>query len=130
MNRSVNFAIFASVGVLFWVAGFDIIYACLDEGFDRQIGLKSIPARFGCVKALKISFFCHLITISSFLILGISEHLNFYYFSGSAIIILVIFYQHKIISPADLKRANEAAFVANGIISTVFMISVLLNFLI
>lgn len=127
--------------VTFWVAGFDIIYALQDDEFDRQQGLKSIPARFGRKAALRISTWFH---VASFGLLGAAgkqfgdlcgeAHLlaslesspTFYpeFFEGTVHFVVLVFgvgliRQHVIVKPNDLSRVNAAFFTVNGIISLV-----------
>ena len=105
--------------VLFWTAGFDILYALQDEEFDRRAGLHSIPARFGTRPALVVSALCHAVTAG---LLGLAWRLSgsgplF----GAALLLSVgaLAYQHAIVRPGDLSRVNAAFFTANGFVSLV-----------
>lgn len=108
-----------ALGVLFWVAGFDIIYACEDYEFDRKEGIYSIPARFGIKRALAVSVFFHILSPLFFLATGLILHLGIFYLAGLTIAVLILFYQHSLISPRDLSRAGIAFFNLNGILSMV-----------
>jgi 4-hydroxybenzoate polyprenyltransferase len=108
------------LGVLFWVAGFDIIYACDDYDFDRREGLYSIPARFGIKKALVLSTTFHIVAPALFLTVGLMLKLGALYFAGVAVAVGLLFYQHTLIRPEDLSRAGIAFFNLNGLLS-VFM---------
>ncbi|MBI2251393.1 MAG: UbiA family prenyltransferase [Armatimonadetes bacterium] len=118
-----------SLGVIFWVAGFDIIYAMLDLEFDKKIGLHSIPARFGVKKSLNISSLFHFITVSLLLILGKLLNLGIFYFLGVLVISIFLIYEHLIISPSDLRKVNQAFFNLNGIISITLLIFTIINFI-
>jgi 4-hydroxybenzoate polyprenyltransferase len=110
-----------SLGVLFWVAGFDAIYACLDADFDRKAGLNSLPSRFGRKRAFKLAVFFHVLAFVLFTGTGIFCGLNFFYFTGIIITGAALFYQHIIVNPRDLSRINMSFFAMNGIISlTIF----------
>ncbi len=105
------------LGVLFWVAGFDIIYSCQDVEFDVTNGLHSLPAAYGMASALHISFFCHVNTSLFFLLAGWAAGLTWPYFLVWALVSLVLLLEHKIISADDMSRVNLAFFTFNGVIS-------------
>ncbi len=114
-----------SLVVLFWVSGFDIIYALQDEEFDKSQQLYSIPAWLGKAKALRISEFLHLISASAVVYAGVYGNFGWLYWIGSAIFIGMLIYQHLIVKPTDLRRVNLAFMTANGIASVVFAIFVI-----
>ena len=108
-----------ALGVLFWVAGFDIIYACDDYEFDRREGLYSIPARFGIKKALTISTAFHILAPLLFLAAGLILELGTLYLAGVAVASGILFYQHSLVRPDDLSRAGVAFFNLNGMLSVI-----------
>ncbi len=111
-----------SLGVLFWVAGFDTIYACLDADFDRETGLYSLPARIGRRNAFRIAVFFHALAFIFFTLTGIVFGLNYFYYIGIVMTAGALFYQHFIVNPRDLSRINAAFFSMNGFISlTLFL---------
>ncbi|NYE58557.1 UbiA-like polyprenyltransferase [Carboxydothermus ferrireducens] len=110
-------AYFLAAGVLFWVAGFDIIYALQDVEFDRQQGLYSIPSRFGIEKALTIARVFHFLTIIFFLLAGIGFGLGFFYYFGVIATAILLLYEHWLVKPTDLSRVNTAFNNVNMIIS-------------
>lgn len=105
------------LAVLCWVAGFDIIYACQDESFDRQMGLHSIPTRLGTRGALRLAAFCHLLMVGALLGLGIVYPLGAIYFGGVACVAALLVYEHALVRPDDLTRVNVAFFQVNIAIS-------------
>ena len=111
-----------SATVLFWTAGFDIIYALQDEEFDKEKKLKSIPGLMGKRKALIFSVILHLITVVIIVWAGIAgaEFLGIWYWAGAFFFGSSLFYQHIIIKPNDLSKVNLAFFTVNGIASIVF----------
>jgi len=117
------------VGVAFWVAGFDIIYACEDQEFDRREGLYSIPAQFGIARALTISSAFHIVAPVMFLLAGLILDLGIAYMIGIFIAIAILFYQHRLISPEDMSRAGIAFFNLNGTLSVVVFMFTLLEVL-
>ena len=119
-----------SFTVLFWVSGFDIIYALQDEAFDRTNKLYSIPAWLGKAKALRVSEVLHILSGICVLIAGWLGNFGLLYWIGAAIFIGMLVYQHSIVKPNDLKRVNVAFMTANGIASVVFAIFVIADLLI
>jgi len=110
-------AYFLAAGVLFWVAGFDIIYALQDVDFDRAQGLHSIPARFGLEKALNIARGFHFLTIVSFFLAGIGFKLGFFYYFGLTLTAVLLVYEHWLVKPNDLSKVNAAFNNVNIVIS-------------
>ncbi len=116
-----------SLGVLFWVAGFDMIYACLDADFDREEGLYSMPSRFGRSKAFRLAVVFHALAFALFLVSGIMAGLDLFYYAGLAITAVCLFYQHLVVNPRDLSRIQVSFFQMNGIISLVLFLSTWLS---
>lgn len=110
------------IGVLCWVAGFDILYACMDAEFDRQMGLYSIPARFGLQNAFRISGGLHLLAFLAFLSIGILAQLNWIYYAGLSLTGLLLFAQRRVVAPDDLSHLNLAFFTFNGAISIILFV--------
>lgn len=106
--------------VLTWVSGFDIIYSLGDDDFDRSANLYSIPAVKGRKKALAISILLHIVTALLIVAAGIAGNSGFIFWTGAVIFILLLLYQHLIVSPGDIKRINIAFATTNGIASVVF----------
>lgn len=105
--------------ITFWIAGFDIIYACQDVEFDKKEGLHSIPVRFGIAKSLKIAQAFHIFTALGFIALLLMTDLGWWYVAGMVIAYLILFYEHHIVSPGDLSRLQTAFFTMNGVLSIV-----------
>lgn len=108
-----------SIGVLFWVAGFDTIYGCLDVDYDRKAGLYSLPSRLGSRNAFRLAGLFHCAAFILFVITGIQMQLNYFYFIGLALTAGAMLYQHIIVSPTDLSRIHASFFSMNGLISVV-----------
>ena len=106
-----------SFGVLFWVAGFDCIYACLDADYDRSAGLYSMPAILGRENSFRLAVMFHGIAFILFILTGILMHLNGWYYAGIAITGAALFYQHLIVKPEDLSRIRQSFFSMNGLIA-------------
>lgn len=116
-----------ALGVTFWVAGFDIVYACDDYDFDRQAGIYSIPSRFGIAKALGVARRLHVLAAAAFLLLGQLLTLGLFYWLGVIGAILLLFWQHRLISPADLSRTGLVFFSLNGTLSIVMLLFTFLD---
>jgi 4-hydroxybenzoate polyprenyltransferase len=111
--------------VMFWVAGFDILYACQDYEFDRKSKLHSIPKRVGIKNALRLAKLSHLISFALMGWLGFLVPLYFVYTIGLIIIAGLLTYEHSLLKSSDLSRLDMAFFRMNGIISMVFFFAIL-----
>lgn len=106
--------------VLFWVSGFDIIYALQDLDFDKEEQLKSFPVFFGKRGALNASILIHVLSALITLFAGYVGHFGVFYWIGSGSFIGLLIYQHTLVKPNDLSRVNFAFFTTNGIASVIF----------
>jgi len=118
-----------SLTVLFWTAGFDIIYSLQDEEFDRTNNLKSIPTILGKSNALKLSSLLHFITALFILWAGFvgADFLGIWYWVGATFFSLSLIYQHIVVKTDDLSNINLAFFTTNGIASVIFAIFTILG---
>ena len=112
------------LAILFWVAGFDIIYACQDFEYDRQKQLNSVPVRLGVPGALRLASFCHAITVLALICLPFAEKLGspalgfgWLYWLTVALVAGLLAYEHAIVSAKDLTKVNIAFFNVNAVIS-------------
>jgi 4-hydroxybenzoate polyprenyltransferase len=109
--------VYLGLAVVFWLAGFDIIYSLQDREFDRAHGLHSIPVRFGVAGALRLSSFFHLCTVAFLALVGLDAAMGLLYWIGFAAVALVLLWEHCIVTPADLSRINRAFFDLNAYVS-------------
>ncbi len=116
-----------SFAVIFWVSGFDIIYALQDVEFDQSQKLFSMPAWLGKAKALKVSELLHVLSAGCVVFAGLYGHFGWWYWTGIAVFIGMLIYQHSIVKPNDLSKVNIAFMTANGIASVIFSVFVLLD---
>ena len=114
--------------VLFWVAGFDIIYALQDEEFDRSLGLNSIPTALGKKRALWLSNGLHLIAAGLVVATALQTNGQWMHWLGVVLFIALLVYQHLLVTPQDLSRVNLAFFTTNGIASVIFGSLVIADF--
>jgi len=101
-------------GVLLWVAGFDLIYACQDVEFDRAARLHSVPARFGPALALRLSSALHVLALSCFAMQGLAAGLGWIFWMGVVAAAALLVWEHGLVAPDDLSRVDAAFFTANG----------------
>lgn len=113
--------------VTFWIAGFDIIYACQDISYDRQDNLQSIPARFGIKVALSVSTVCHILTITLLLTLGVLMGLSWPYWIGLIVTAILLIWEHRLVHPEDLSQIDVAFFNINGYISVTLFLAILMD---
>ncbi|MHB1958707.1 MAG: UbiA-like polyprenyltransferase [Acidobacteriaceae bacterium] len=110
--------------VLFWVGGFDVLYACQDYEHDVQAGLHSIPQAFGLNAAFWIARAMHVAMLLLLVALIVLFHLSWITVVGAVAVAAMLLYEHQLVSPKDLRRLNAAFFTMNGIISFVFFFAV------
>ncbi len=113
-----------SCAVLFWVAGFDVLYSCQDAEHDRQNGLWSVPATFGIPGAFLVARMMHVAMLGLLLCLVPLFALGAVGLLGVSVVAALLLYEHAIISPRDLSRMNAAFFTLNGVISILFFAAV------
>jgi 4-hydroxybenzoate polyprenyltransferase len=118
-----------TAAVTFWVAGFDVLYACQDVEFDRSAGLHSIPRYFGVAKSLWIARLFHALMMTLLLLLVWAFALGPIAITGVGVVLLLIGYEHSLVSKDDLSKLNAAFFTMNGVIAVVFFVFVALDLL-
>ncbi len=123
----VGFPFVLSIGVIFWVAGFDTIYACLDADFDRQIRLHSLPSRLGKKNAFRLAGCFHLLAFVFFTLTGYQSGLNVVYYIGVVLAAGALLYQHMLVRPEDLSRIHASFFSMNGFISITLFVATWLS---
>jgi len=123
-------AVFPAVlglAVLFWVAGFDIIYATQDYEFDCRHKIKSLVVKYGIRRSLMMSRVIHVLAVISFVLAGALQGRHLFYYLGCLLTASLLAYEHSIIKPYDLSRVNLAFFTLNGYVSLLFFVFVLLD---
>lgn len=107
-----------SLAIVFWVTGFDVIYACQDIEADRRLGLYSLPARLGMDRAMWLARICHGLMLASLVGFGqVTPELNLFYWLGVAAVCGLLVYEHWLVRGRDLTRINLAFLHVNGVIS-------------
>ena len=115
--------ILLSVFVLMWTSGFDVLYACQDQEFDRKAGLHSIPARFGIARSLWIARLFHLQAATVLLLILAFTGLGWPAYLGAGAVMALLVYQHTLVKPNDLSKMNAAFFTTNAFVSVVLFVS-------
>jgi len=110
--------------VLFWVAGFDVLYACQDQVHDRSAGLLSVPATMSLTAAFRIARLMHVIMLALLVWLVALFHLGPLAGAGIVAVAALLLWEHTIVSPRDMSRMNAAFFTMNGVIAVIFFIFV------
>jgi 4-hydroxybenzoate polyprenyltransferase len=119
-GSAVAWVLGAAVGL--WIGGFDLIYATQDAEIDRQIGVHSVPARYGIRFALWASGVTHLVTFALFVWFGALLRLGWLWWVGLVLTAAAFGYEHAIVKPSDLSRVNRAFFTANGFVGIVVFV--------
>jgi 4-hydroxybenzoate polyprenyltransferase len=105
-----------SAAVIFWVAGFDILYALQDQEFDRRVGLFSVPARWGARTSQGLAALCHLAAVSGFVLTGWLAQLGRIYLGAALLSALILAVQHLILTAREPARLPPAFFTLNGLV--------------
>jgi 4-hydroxybenzoate polyprenyltransferase len=114
-----------ALAVTTWVGGFDILYSLPDEGFDRSHSLYSIPATLGERNAIYIARALHCLTIVALALTGLGAHLGILYWCGLLIAAVILFYEHSLVHPGNLRKLDAAFFMMNGMLSITLLFFVL-----
>lgn len=109
-----------SFAVLFWVSGFDIIYALQDEDFDKSEKLHSIPAALGIRNALRLSVVLHILSASCVILPIFYSNFSWFYYLGVGFFCCMLIYQHLLVKPNDISKVNRAFATTNGFASVIF----------
>ncbi len=112
------------VGVICWVAGFDLIYATQDFEFDRREGLRSLVVKVGIARSLRYAQWLHLGMFAALVLFGFAASLGWWYFGAMPFIAAALFYEHRCAQRPDLAGINRAFFQSNAFVSAVFLVAV------
>ena len=123
-------AVCLALAVLFWLAGFDVLYALQDIDFDRGHGLYSLPARFGIRKSLLAARFFHLVSLVMLAATGALMDMDWAYWAGLVLVSGFFIYEHSLVKEKDLSRLDIAFFNMNGWISVTVFVFTALSFVI
>ncbi len=121
-------SVFLAIGVMFWVAGFDLLYSLQDMEFDQKMGLFSIPSRYGEKCTLFVSKIFHALAVLFWLFFVIEAHLGFFAYTAVAVAAVMLWYEHRIVA-RDFRQIDRAFFTVNGYLGIIFFFFILLDIL-
>ncbi|WP_394433227.1 menaquinone biosynthesis prenyltransferase MqnP [Streptomyces sp. SGAir0957] len=123
-------AVILGLAVGIWIGGFDLIYACQDVETDREVGVMSVPARFGIPAAIRGARVCHAVVTALFVWYALTTGAGIFFWVGLVIVAGAFLYEHTIVKPHDLSRLNRAFFQVNGFIGIALFVCALLDLLV
>ena len=118
--------IFLSIGVMFWVAGFDLLYSLQDIEVDKKLGLHSVPSVFGVEKTMLFSKVFHALTVIFWLLFVIYSSSSYFAYLAVIISTLMLSYEHYLVNK-DFKKIDRAFFTVNGYLGIVFFLLIVLD---
>lgn len=116
-----------SLAVIFWVAGFDLIYATQDHDFDKREGMHSLVVRLGIARSLALAQWLHAVMWALLICFGLAGRLGIFYYAGMALIFPALIFEHRIARKMDIEAINRAFFNSNAFVGIVFVAAVLLD---
>lgn len=119
-------SILLSIGVIFWVAGFDLLYSLQDIEVDKKLGLHSIPSKFGVEKTMKISKIFHALTVLFWFLFVLVSESSYFAYLAVLISALMLSYEHYLVNK-DFKKIDKAFFTVNGYLGIIFFIFTVLD---
>ena len=113
-----------ALGVLFWLVGFDLIYAIQDYDFDRRKGLGSMVVKFGVPNSLRLAQFVHALLLVFLVLFGWVSGLGAIYYTSLVLVLGALVYEHRAAARLDIAGINKAFFESNAFVSVVFVAAV------
>ena len=119
-------AVLLSIGVMFWVAGFDLLYSLQDIDVDKKLGLHSIPSRFGVKKTLQISKIFHTLTVIFWLLFALISESTYFAYIAVLISTIMLSYEHYLVNK-DFRKIDKAFFTVNGYLGIIFLVLIIID---
>ena len=116
-----------AVGVICWVAGFDLIYATQDFEFDRREGIHSLVVKLGISRSLRLAQLLHVLLLAALIGFGLAGKLGPVYFCAMPLVAAALVLEHRTAESLDLAAINRAFFQSNAFVSAVFLLAVCLD---
>ena len=127
VSESIPFwSILLSIGVMFWVAGFDLLYSLQDIDVDKELGLHSIPSKFGAEKTMKISKIFHMLTVAFWFLFAITSGGSLFSYLAVIVSALMLSYEHYLVNK-DFRKIDRAFFTVNGYLGIIFLILIIID---
>ena len=117
-------AVFLSIGVMFWVAGFDLLYSLQDIDVDKKLGLHSIPSKFGVKKTMQISKIFHTLTVIFWLLFALTSESSYFTYLAVIISAIMLSYEHYLVNK-DFRKIDKAFFTVNGYLGIIFLVLII-----
>lgn len=119
-------SVLLSVGVMFWVAGFDLLYSLQDIEVDKKLGLHSIPSKFGAKNTMKISQVFHILTVGFWFAFVVTSNSGMFAYLAVVLSAVMLTYEHYLVNK-DFTKIDKAFFTVNGYLGIVFFILIVLD---
>ena len=119
-------SVMLALGVMFWVAGFDLLYSLQDMEFDKKMGLFSVPSRYGAGCTLFLSKIFHALALLFWLLFVVEAKLGFFAYAALIVAGAMLFYEHRIVE-RDFRQIDRAFFTVNGYLGFIFLIFIILD---
>jgi 4-hydroxybenzoate polyprenyltransferase len=119
-------SLYLSAGVLFWVAGFDLLYSLQDIEFDQEQGLHSIPSKYGAKNTMHIAKLFHTLTIIFWLLFVVEANLSFFAYLAVILSLIMLTYEHYLVNK-DFTKIDKAFFTVNGYLGIIFLVLIILE---
>jgi 4-hydroxybenzoate polyprenyltransferase len=116
-----------AVGVICWVAGFDLIYAIQDFEFDRREGIRSLVVKLGIARSLHLAQLLHVLMFVALIAFGVNAHLGSIYFWAMVLVAAALVFEHRSARSLDVGDINRAFFQSNAFVSALFLVAVCLD---
>jgi 4-hydroxybenzoate polyprenyltransferase len=127
VSESIPFwSVLLSIGVMFWVAGFDLLYSLQDIEVDKKLGLHSIPSKFGAQKTMMISKVFHSLTVVFWLLFVVISDSSYFAYVAVVVSAIMLFYEHYLVNK-DFRKIDKAFFTVNGYLGIIFFILIVLD---
>ena len=119
-------SIFLSIGVMFWVAGFDFLYSLQDIDVDKKLGLHSVPSKFGAQKTMQFSKIAHSLTLLFWLLFAINSDGGVFAYLAVIVSAGMLSYEHYLVNK-DFRKIDKAFFTVNGYLGIIFFILITID---
>jgi 4-hydroxybenzoate polyprenyltransferase len=116
-----------ALAVIFWVAGFDLIYATQDYDFDKRESMHSLVVRLGIAKSLVLAQWLHAVMWVLLIVFGVLASRGAFYYAGMVLIFPVLIFEHRTAQKMDIAAINKAFFNSNAFVGVVFVLAILLD---
>jgi 4-hydroxybenzoate polyprenyltransferase len=127
VSETISFwSVLLSIGVMFWVAGFDLLYSLQDIEVDKKLGLHSIPSKFGVEKTMKISKVFHALTVLFWFLFVVVSNSSYFAYVAVIVSALMLSYEHYLVNK-DFRKIDKAFFTVNGYLGIIFFILIILD---